>query len=716
MNWEMRARENPKGNSKMATHTITKTNSISNVSIKRLRNIGISAHIDSGKTTLTERILYYGGRIHKMREVRGGDGGAIMDFDPIEKRRGITISSAVTRVNWNDHAINIIDTPGHVDFTVEVERSLRALDGAVLVLCASRGVQSQSLTVDRQMKRYRVPRIAFINKMDRIGADPESVVKQMRTRLNDNAVAIQIPMGREDTFSGVIDLVEMQSVTFEGEDGKDVRRCSIPEQYQSDADAARKLMLDELSMLDDALMETMLSGDEPNGEQIRKAIRTATLNLQLTPVLFGSAYKNKGVQEVLDAVAAFLPSPDEREMIAHDTLENEVQLQCDPVRPLVAMAFKTVVEKYGQLTFLRIYQGTLQKGAQVVNVRTGKPTRIARLVRVHADKQEELETAQSGDIVGVVGIDCFSGDTFADRGFDARLETFVVAEPVIQLAIAPRNRNDADRLAEALARFVRDDPTFRVSTDEDSGETLIAGMGQLHLQVYVERIETDYKCECIVGTPSVAYQERPSRSVDFEHQFKKMTGGPGQFAYIVGRMEPLENDECFWFEESISGGRIDKRYIPAIEKGFAEALHGGPLGRFPVFGVAVSLTDGKQHENDSSEMSFRNCAVQAMRDVILPNAGLRLWEPVMDVEIEIPVSAVGAVSGHLSRKRGRVTDSTTVGDHAILTATVPLAELFDYSNQLRSMSQGSGTFCMTPAGYSLVPKDVEQEILSGRKA
>lgn len=696
----------------------TKTNSQPSVSINRLRNIGISAHIDSGKTTLTERILYYGGRIHKMREVRGGDGGASMDFDPIEKRRGITIASAVTRVEWNDHAINIIDTPGHVDFTVEVERSLRVLDGAVLVLCASRGVQSQSLTVDRQMKRYQIPRIAFINKMDRIGADPEAVLKQMRTRLRDNAVAIQIPMGRESAFTGVIDLIAMQAVTFAGEDGKDVQRGPVPESYQHEADAARKNMLDELAMLDDALMETMLSGEEPTTEQIRKAIRDATLNLRLTPVLMGSAFKNKGVQEVLDAITDFLPSPKEREVIAHDQLENAVQLQTDPEGPLVAMAFKTVVEKYGQLTFLRVYQGTLQKGAQVMNVRTGKPTRIARLVRVHANKQEDLESAEAGDIVGAVGIDCFSGDTFTDRGFDARLETFVVAEPVIQLAIAPRNRNDADKLATALASFCRDDPTFRVSTASDSGETLIAGMGELHLQVYIERIETEFKCECSVGTPSVAYQERPSHAVDFEHQLKKMTGGPGQFANIVGRMEPLDtadSDEVFHFEESISGGRIDKRYIPAIEKGFSEALHGGPLGRFPVVGVSVIVTDGKQHENDSSEMSFRNCAAQAMRDSILPNAGLRLWEPVMDVDIEIPASCVGAVSGHLSRKRGKVTDSKTIGEQAILNAIVPLAELFDYSNQLRSMSQGAGTFCMTPAGYCPVPKDVELAILSGQK-
>lgn len=686
------------------------------VPVERLRNVGISAHIDSGKTTLTERMLFYAGRIHKIREVRGGDGGAFMDSDPIEKRRGITIASAVTRVDWNDHAINIIDTPGHVDFTVEVERSLRVLDGAVLVLCASRGVQSQSLTVDRQMKRYNVPRIAFVNKMDRLGANPDSVIKQMRDRLNDNAVAIQFPMGAETAFVGVVDLITMEAVYFDGEFGERVRREAIPPQFRSDAEAARGQMLDSLMMLDDPLMETMLAGEQPTVDAIRTIIRKATLALQLTPVLFGSAYKNKGVQEVLDAITDYLPSPQEREVIAHDISNNELQLECESDRPLVAMAFKTVVEKFGQLTFLRVYQGTLQKGTQVVNVRTGKPIRFGRLVRIHADKREDLDLAFPGDIVGVVGIDCYSGDTFADSGFDARLETFVVAEPVLQLSIAPVNRDDADKLAAALARFVREDPTFSVSTAADSGETLIAGMGQLHLQVYVERIETDYDCECQIGTPSVAYQERPSRSVDFEHQFKKMTGGPGQFAYIVGRMVPVDGDEVFVFEDTISGGRIEQRFIPAVRKGFEEAIHGGPLGGFPVVGVAMTLADGKQHENDSSEMSFRNCAAQAMRDVILPAAGLRLWEPVMELEIEIPETFVGAVSGHLSRKRGIVSDTKTLTDNAIVLATVPLAELFDYSNELRSMTQGAGTFSMTPSGYRPVPRDVEEEILSGRKS
>ena len=693
-----------------------KTTPVQHVPVERLRNVGISAHIDSGKTTLTERMLFYGGRIHTMREVRGGDGGAFMDFDPIEKRRGITIASAVTRVDWNDCAINIIDTPGHVDFTVEVERSLRVLDGAVLVLCASRGVQSQSLTVDRQMKRYRVPRIAFINKMDRLGADSESVIQQMRDRLDDNAVAIQLPMGAEDAFAGVVDLINMEAVYFDGEHGEDVQRRPIPAEFETSAESARSRMLDSLAMLDEPLMETMIASEQPTTEEIRRVIRKATLDLQLTPVLMGSAYKNKGVQKVLDAITEYLPSPKEREVIAYDNSKNEIELSCESDRPLVAMAFKTVDDKFGQLTFLRVYQGTLQKGTQITNVRTGKPVRFGRLVRIHADKREDVDVAFPGDIVGVVGIDCYSGDTFSDRGFDAQLETFVVADPVIQLSIAPKNRDDSDKLAAALARFVREDPTFSVSTASDSGETLIAGMGQLHLQVYVERIETNYNCECIVGTPSVAWQERPSLAIDFEHQFKKMTGGPGQFARIVGRMEPADGDTVFAFEDTVSGGRIEQRFISAAEKGFEEALNGGPLGGFPVVGVSITLADGKQHENDSSEMSFRNCAAQAMREVILPAAGLRLWEPVMDLEIEIPDTFIGAISGHLSRMRGVVSDSKAIGGNALLYATVPLAELFDYSNELRSMTQGAGTFTMTPAGYREVPRDVEEKVLSGRKA
>ena len=419
-------------------------------SVQNLRNVGISAHVDSGKTTLTERMLYYSGRIHKMREVRGGDGGATMDFHEIEKQRGITISSAATRVLWEDHAINIIDTPGHVDFTIEVERSLRVLDGAVLVLCASRGVQSQSLTVDRQMKRYGVPRIAFVNKMDRLGADPVAVIAGMRKRLNDNPIPIQFPMGTESAFAGVVDLITMEAVSFDGEFGQDVRRDSIPVEFQSDAETARASMLDAFAMLDDELMSLMLAGETPTVRRIKNVIRKNTLELKMTPVLFGTAMKNKGVQEVLDAINAYLPSPLDRKVIAHDISENEVELQCDEDRPPVAMAFKTVVEKFGQLTFVRIYQGSFKKGDQIVNTRTGKVIRLGRLARIHAGDREDIDVARAGDIVGVIGMDCYSGDTFAKRGLDVRLESFVVADPVVELSIAPQSRDDADKLATAL--------------------------------------------------------------------------------------------------------------------------------------------------------------------------------------------------------------------------------------------------------------------------
>jgi len=684
-------------------------------SIRRLRNVGISAHVDSGKTTLTERMLFYAGRIHKIREIRGGDGGATMDFDPIEKRRGITIASAVTRVDWNHHAINIIDTPGHVDFTVEVERSLRVLDGAVLVLCASRGVQSQSLTVDRQMKRYRVPRVAFVNKMDRLGANPTAVVEGMQKQLNDNAVAIQLPIGKQESFVGVIDLITMEAVFNDGEFGEQVRRDAIPVEYQSVAESARNEMLESLALLDDDLMQVVLTGEQPTEAQIQTVIRKNTIELKMTPVLYGSAMKNKGVQELLDAINAYLPSPKEREVVAYDISETEVQLGCDPKLPTVAMAFKTVVEKIGQLTFVRIYQGSLSKGETLVNVRTGKPIRFGRLVRIHAGQHQDLDTATAGDIIGVFGVDCYSGDTFAQRGFDARLETFVVADPVIQISIAPQKREDADKLAAALARFVRNDPTLKVSTDSDCGETLIAGMGQLHLQVYVERIQNEFDCPVIIGSPSVAYQERPSRAVDFQHQFKKMTGGPGQFAQIVGRLDPIVGEEAYSFEHEIVQGRIEQRFIPAVDKGFVEALQGGPLGGYPVTGVAMTLVDGKQHENDSSEMAFRNCAAQAMKGTILPQAGLRLWEPTMDVEIEIPDSFIGSVTGHLTKNRAILTETKMSDGISVILATVPLAELFDFSNELRSMTQGKGTFSMTPAGYQPVPAEIEAHVLNGRK-
>ena len=688
--------------------------------IQQLRNIGISAHIDSGKTTLTERMLFYSGRIHRLREVRGGDGGATMDSGAIEKQRGITIMSAVTSVDWNEHTINVIDTPGHVDFTVEVERSLRVLDGAVLVLCSVGGVQSQSLTVDRQMRRYRVPRIAFINKMDRTGADPQRVIAQMRERLETNAVALQIPIGSESDFEGVVDLVTMKAIYFDGEFGETRRRTEIPDSLLDAASSARAELLESLSLLDDSIMETVLSGQQPSSDEIRRVIRAATIAHLLTPVLLGSAYKNKGVQEVLDAATMYLPSPKEREVFANDNskLENglstKIRLSSDDEQPAVAMAFKTVVEKFGQLTYLRVYQGRIEKGQAYQNARTGKSVRFGRLVRLHADQREEIECGMPGDIIGVVGVECASGDTFTASGCDLSLENIMVAEPVMQLSIAPEKRDDADKLGKALDRFRKEDPTFRVTTDPETGETLIAGMGQLHLDVFVQRIEDDYDCKCVVGHPRVAYKERPTASVEFEHTLKKMTGGPGQFARIVGRLEVLPDDspENFVFEDTIVGGRVERKFIAAVQKGVLNSLQRGPLGQFEVVNVKFTLCDGGQHEKDSSEIAFRDCASQAMRKIVFPKAKFVLLEPIMKLTNEVPSEFQGAVTGYLGRKRGLVTSSEVNENSCVIVAEVPLAELFDYANSIRSMTQGNGDFTMEPCGYREVPKNVQEQVLA----
>ncbi len=636
-----------------------------------------------------------------------------MDSHPIERQRGITIQSAVTSVHWNDHTINVIDTPGHVDFTIEVERSLRVLDGAVLVLCSVGGVQSQSLTVDRQMRRYRVPRIAFINKMDRTGADPIRVIEQMRDRLQTNAVPIQYPIGFESKFVGVVDLITMQAHYYEGVSGEIVRHQPVPNELALQVARARQTMLESIAMLDDTLMEQLLSGVEPSVDAIRQVVRKGTIAHQLTPVLLGSAYKNQGVQDVLDAIAWYLPCPTERQVFAmahrdqsRSTDPSEpVALTGKPNDPLVAIAFKTVVERFGQLTLVRIYQGTATKGGVYRNGRTGKSVRFGRLVKLHADEREEVASATVGDIVGVAGIDCASGDTLSDPNVKLTLESIVIAEPVMRLAIAPVRRDDAGKLAKALDRFRREDPTFQVATDPESGEITIAGMGQLHLEVYVQRIADDYDCPCIVDHPRVAYKERPTRAVDFDYRLKKQTGGPGMFAQIVGRMEPLPEDSeaTFVFEDKTVGGCIPKPFVQAVKNGFAEALTLGPLGKFDVVGTKVTLLSGVQHEKDSSDFAFRLCALEAMRDVILPRAEVVLLEPIMKIEIESPSEYQGTIAGNLARKRGNVVSSEVSGSMCTLVVEAPLAELFDYANELRSMTQGKGTFRIEPLAYRKRP-------------
>ncbi|HAW32810.1 MAG TPA: elongation factor G, partial [Planctomycetaceae bacterium] len=571
--------------------------------LDKYRNIGISAHIDSGKTTLTERVLYYSGRIHKVREVRGGDGGATMDSMDLERERGITIASAATQVQWKDTTINIIDTPGHVDFTVEVERSLRVLDGAILVLCSVGGVQSQSLTVDRQMKRYKVPRIAFINKMDRTGADSASVIKQISDKLHVVPLPLQIPMGEGAHFEGVVDLVSMQAITYTGEQGETEVFGEIPEQFKAAAEEARANMLETLSMFSDDLMVALLEEADVPVEDIYKVIREATLSHEITPVMMGTAFKNKGVQTLLDAVVRFLPSPLDREITAidldaqqkaikegaEDTSSDSfrTKLSHSSDKPLVAMAFKIVDETFGQLTYMRIYQGKLEKGQSYINTRTGNSTRFGRLVRMHADSREDVDCGEAGDIIAAVGMECASGDTFCSDGVNYALESIFVPEPVIRLSIEPLDRDGADRLAKAIQRFNREDPTFHVMTDEETNQTIIAGMGQLHLDVYIERIKREYKVECIIGEPRVAYRETPTIAVEYNHKHKKQTGGSGQYAHVVGKIEPMtvETDgDAYEFVNNISQGRIPREYIPAVDKGFQRALVKGPLCECEVVG------------------------------------------------------------------------------------------------------------------------------------
>ncbi|MDM9582284.1 elongation factor G [Nostoc sp. GT001] len=659
----------------------------------RIRNIGISAHIDSGKTTLSERILFYTGRIHAIEEVRGGGKGATMDFMPEEKLHGITITSAATTCQWHDTQINLIDTPGHVDFTIEVERALRVLDGAVMVLCAVAGVQSQSITVDRQMKRYRVPRLAFINKMDRTGADPFRVVQGIRDRLQLNAVLLQYPIGSEDQFQGVIDLVEMTADYFEGENGENRVKKPIPEPLRDEAQQARDKLLDTLSLFSESMTEMLLAGEEIPKELIWETIRQATLSLKFTPVLLGSAFKNKGVQNLLDAVTLYLPSPVDREVVK--TAES-VSVYPNPDASLVALAFKLTVESFGQLTYTRIYSGTLKPGDTVYNSRTEQRVQIGRLVRMHANKREEVQVAVAGDIVALLGVDCASGDTFCSGEPLVSLEKMFVPEPVITLAITPKKQEDSDRLSKALNRFQREDPTFRLSIDPESGATLISGMGELHLEIYLERIQREYNAEVYVGTPAVAYRETIGQQATFDYRFKKQSGGPGQYAHITGWIEPT--DEPFVFENRVVGGAIPKEYIPACEKGCREAMQSGQLEGYPVTGVKVVLDGGSYHPIDSSELAFRSASHQAIEGAIA-KAKPYILEPIMLVEVETPHEFMGRIQGDLSSRRALLLGSETMQGYTVIRAEVPLARMFGYSTELRSLTSGMATFTMEFACY-----------------
>ncbi|MGI2905679.1 elongation factor G [Tolypothrix sp. VBCCA 56010] len=658
----------------------------------RVRNIGISAHIDSGKTTLSERILFYTGRIHAIEEVRGGGKGATMDFMDLEKEHGITITSAATTCQWHDTQINLIDTPGHVDFTIEVERSLRVLDGSVMVLCAVAGVQSQSITVDRQMKRYRVPRLAFINKMDRLGADPFRVVQAMRDKLQLNAVLLQYPIGSEENFQGVIDLVEMTAHYYQGENGEDSVKKLIPDALVYEAQQAREKLLDALSLFSEAMTEQLLEGEEVSQELIWQTIRKATLSLELTPVLLGSAFKNKGVQNLLDAIALYLPSPIDRELVK--TAES-VSIYPNPDDSLVALAFKLTVESFGQLTYIRIYSGTLKPGDTVYNSRTGKRVQINRLVRMHANKREEMQVAVAGDIIALLSVDCASGDTLCS-GKLLSLERMFVPEPVITLSIMAKKQESGDRLSKALNRFQKEDPTFRVTHDPESSATLISGMGELHLEIYIERIQREYNTEVYVGKPAVAYRETILQKATFDYRLKKQTGGSGQFAHVTGWIEPTS--EPFVFENRVVGGAIPKEYIGACEKGFQEAMRSGQLEGYPVTGVKVVLEGGSYHPIDSSEIAFRSAAHQALEQAFI-KANPCILEPIMLVEVETPNEFFGRVQGDLSSRRGLLLGSETMLSYTVIRAEVPLAKMFGYSTDLRSLTSGMATFSMEFACY-----------------
>jgi elongation factor G len=691
--------------------------------LKKLRNIGISAHIDSGKTTLSERILFYSGRIHKIEDVRGGGDGATMDFMELEKERGITITSAATSLKWEGYAINLIDTPGHVDFTVEVERSLRVLDGAILVLCSVGGVQSQSMTVDRQMKRYNIPRLAFINKMDRTGANPEKVTQQVREKLGADAVLMQIPIGREEHFAGVVDLITMKALHFDGSNGEKVRVEEIPADLKDDAAKARHHMLESLSMYSDDLMEKLLGEEEIPETLIHKIVRDAVIGQGFTPVYLGSAYKNKGVQPLMDAVTRYLPSPLDRAYTALDPKNpgEKVALDSNASKPFVGMAFKIMDDEFGQLTFTRVYQGTAKKGEMYFNQRTGKKDRFSRIVKMHADRREDIDAAEAGDIVAIMGLECASGDTYAAEPNYGTLESMFVAEPVIKMSINPITRDGMDRLAKALQRFRKEDPTFNVYTDEETSETVIAGMGELHLEIYVERIRREYKVEVEVSPPKVSYREAPTVSYAFDHKRKKQTGGSGQYGHIKGVMGPMTDEERaeakgeLLFLDKVVQGRIPKNFIPAVEKGVKTMMAKGPLAGFPVVNFRFELQDGSYHDVDSSDMAFQLTAQELMREEF-GRMKPALLEPIMLVEIECPEAFQGSVVGNISSRRGVMTSTETIGKTTKIIADVPLSETFGYSTDLRSMTQGQGTFTMEFARYRPVPMSIQAEIIAERKA
>ncbi len=685
------------------------------ISLDKVRNIGVSAHIDSGKTTLSERILFYTKRIHKIEEVKGKSGvGATMDFMDLEREKGITIQSAATYCEWKDYNVNLIDTPGHVDFTIEVERSLRVLDGAILVLCSVAGVQSQSITVDRQMKRYKVPRICFINKMDRAGANPFRGVTMLREKLAHNAHLITYPIGAEDQFKGMVDLVTMKAFYFDGDNGEKIREEEIPADILDECTKYRENLIAAVGEFDEVVGNKYLEGQAPTVDELRTAIRKATLSLNFTPVMTGSAYKNKGVQLLLDAVTYYLPSPAEKENIALDqnNAEAKVILKSDANLPFVGLAFKLDEGRYGQLTYMRIYQGRVRKGDVIFNSTNDKKVKIPRLAQMHADEMNDIDEAQAGDIVAMFGVDCASGDTFTDGTIKYTMTSMFIPNAVISLAIAPKDKTGLNNFSKALNKFTKEDPTFRVHRDEESAQTIISGMGELHLEIYCERIKREYACEVIVGKPQVAFRETITKRGDFNYTHKKQTGGSGQFGKVVGYIEPLPSDAAvpYEFVDDITGGSIPREFISACDKGFQEAIKEGRLIGFPIVGVRALINDGDSHDVDSSEQAFKTASLMGFREAY-EKAGPVVLEPIMKLETQAPEEFQGSVMGQINQRRGMISNSTTNEGYAIIEAEVPLSEMFGYSTDLRSATQGKGEFTMEFLKYSAVPRNVQEDMI-----
>jgi elongation factor G len=685
------------------------------IDISMMRNIGISAHIDSGKTTLSERILFYCNKIHAIHEVRGKDGvGAVMDNMELERERGITIQSASTQVQWKDYTINVIDTPGHVDFTIEVERSLRVLDGAILVLCSVGGVQSQSITVDRQLKRYHVPRIAFINKCDRTGANPLKVRMQLREKLGLNAYMMQLPIGLEDKLEGVVDLVLMKAIYFEGEAGTEIRIAEIPAHLVSDAQKYREELLDAASMFSDELAEAYLEGAETE-DMIHAAVRKGTLAEQFVPVFLGSAYKNKGIQTMLDGVTRYLPDPTEVKNVALDLDKNEevITLTCSDNAPTVALGFKLEDGKYGQLTYVRVYQGTIRKGEELYNTRARKRFKVGRLVRMNSATMEDIVEGVPGDIVALFGVECASGDTFCGGGLNYAMSSMFVPNPVIDLSITPKDKKSSDQMGKALNRFTKEDPTFHCYVDPESNQTIIQGMGELHLEVYVERMKREYNCEVETGKPQVAYREAITQRADFNYTHKKQTGGSGQYGRVAGFIEPIEAD--YEFVDAIKGGSIPNEFIPSCDKGFRETLKKGALIGFPIVGVRATINDGASHAVDSSDIAFQLAAINGFREAYL-KAKPAILEPIMKVSIEGPQEFQGNLFGLINQRRGIILSSTEDDNFTRVDSEVPLSEMFGFSTILRSSTQGKAEYSMEFAKYGKVPQGVADTLIKEYEA